>query len=283
LRDLSASTTGRRPLVGEHAGSVVATLFFEPATRTRLSFESAAVRLGMGVISTENAAEFSSATKGETIEDTIHTVSKYADAVVLRHHEDDAADRAAAVEAVSIVNAGSGKLEHPTQAVLDMYTVWREKGRVDNLKVVIGGDLKYGRTVKSLAHMLSKYPGNHLSFVSVPELQIGEGVTGHLDETHTSYDQTDDIFSVVRDADVVYWTRLQKERLEDPSVVSDFVIDQAVLQEMSEDAIIMHPLPRVDEIEPGVDHDPRARYFEQVENGLYTRMALLDRLLRQAG
>lgn len=279
MRNLSADREGRRELAGRHVGTKIATLFYEPSTRTRLSFESAAVSLGMGVISTENAKEYSSSAKGETIEDTINTVSRYAHAVVLRHEDDDAAERAAAVNTVPIVNAGSGKLEHPTQAVLDMYTIWREKAKLDNLNVVIGGDLRYGRTVKSLAYLLSMYGGNNLSLVSTPGLRIGHTITDHLDQTGTAYQETDDIFSAVRDADVVYWTRLQKERLEDPSVESNFVIDHAVLQEMASDAIIMHPLPRVGEIESSVDNNSRAKYFDQVENGLYVRMALLDGLL----
>jgi aspartate carbamoyltransferase catalytic subunit len=279
MREASATREGRRELARRHVGTKIVSLFYEPSTRTRFSFESAALSLGMGVISTDKAAEFSSAKKGETLEDTIKTVGRLAHAVVLRHPEDDAADRAAAVEAVRVINGGSGKLEHPTQAVLDMHTIWKEKGRLDNLKVVMGGDLRYGRTVKSLAYLLSMYDGNHLSLVSTPDLQIGAAVTDHLDATHTSYTETDDMYSVIRDADVVYWTRLQTERLEDKSVVSNFVIDQAALQEMSPEAIIMQPFPRVGEIETSVDNDPRAKYFDQVENGLYVRMAMLDDLL----
>jgi aspartate carbamoyltransferase catalytic subunit len=278
MRQASASRAGLRELKSRQLGMQVATLFYEPSTRTRLSFESAADRLGIGVASTENAAEFSSAAKGETIEDTIRTVGRYTHAIVLRHGEDDAAERAAAVSTVPIINAGSGKLEHPTQAVLDMYTIQRAKDRLEDLKVVIGGDLKHGRTVKSLAHLLSQYRGNHLSFVSTPDLRIGATITDHLKATNTSYEEVDDIYSVVPDADVVYWTRLQKERLENPDLESSFVIDHAVMQEMSDQAILMHPLPRVGEIEPSVDNDSRAVYFDQTENGLYIRMALLDGL-----
>jgi len=277
-----AVEAGRRQLATRRTGFVAATLFYEPSTRTRLSFESAAVRLGMGLISTENAKEFSSAIKGETIEDTVRVVGAYADTIVMRHHEDGTAEKAAAASKVPIINAGDGKNEHPTQALLDMYTIRREKGRLDNLHVVMGGDLKYGRTVRSLARLLSLYDNNHLSFVSVPELQMRDDITAHLDETDTSYTTTDDMFGVLHDADVVYWTRLQKERLgddKDGSVESSFVIDQAALQAMSGSATIMHPLPRVGEIDESVDADPRAKYFAQAENGLYVRMALLDMLL----
>lgn len=276
MRGALDSRSGRRELAGRHAGLVVATLFYEPSTRTRLSFESAAVRLGAGVISTENAREFSSAAKGETIQDTVRTIDRYADVLVMRHHETGAAEQAAAVSGVPIINAGDGKGEHPTQALLDMRTINEERGRLNDLNVVIGGDLKHGRTARSLALLLSMYGNNHIDFVSTTDLQMGDDIKSHLRETGTSFKETDDMFGAVRDADVVYWTRLQKERLSDPNLQSEFTIGQAVLQVMPADAIIMHPLPRVGEIEPCIDNDPRAVYFDQVEHGLHTRMALLD-------
>ena len=271
---------GRRELHALHNGAVMATLFYEPSTRTRLSFESAAQRLGMGLVSTENAGEYSSAIKGETIEDTTRTVAKYADVVVLRHKETGAVDKAAAVSEVPVINAGDGKGEHPTQSLLDAYTIHREKGTLENLKIVMGGDLAHGRTVRSLAQMLSHYKGNEIRFVSVPELQIGDDIKTHLKEKGVKFTETDDMNEALHVADVVYWTRLQKERLKDPGVESSFVIDQLALQAMPTDAIILHPLPRVDEIHTTVDSDPRAKYFEQVENGLYIRMALIDQLLQ---
>lgn len=279
MREQLQTGDGRRELAGSHAGEVAATLFYEPSTRTRLSFESATARLGMGIISTENAKEYSSAIKGESLEDSIRTVSAYAGVIIMRHGDDDSAERAAAVSPVPIINAGAGKGEHPTQSLLDLYTIQHEAGRTDNLRIVIGGDLAHGRTARSLAQLLSLYRGNHLTFVSTPELQMGQDILDHLDERDTSHESTDDMFEAIRDADVVYWTRLQKERLADPTLTSAFSINQAALQVMKEDAIIMHPLPRNQEIDTSVDGDPRAQYFQQVQNGLYVRMALLDMLV----
>ncbi len=230
------------------------------------------------MISTENAGEYSSAIKGETLEDTIRTVNAYADAVVIRHKETGAADRAAAVSTVPIINAGDGKGEHPTQALLDLYTIQREKGRLDSLRIVIGGDLAHGRTARSLAQVVSLYRGNHITFVSVPELQIGDDIKLYLSRHGTTHHETDNLLAALKDADVVYWTRLQKERLSNPALESSFVIDEKALKAMPKDTVIMHPLPRVKEIAAAVDTDPRAAYFRQVENGLYIRMALFDQL-----
>lgn len=269
-----------RKLADVHAGCVAAMLFYEPSTRTRVSHETAALKLGIGVTGTENAGEFSSAIKGETLEDTIRTVSAYADLIVLRHPEIGAADRAATVSTVPIINAGDGAGEHPTQALLDLYTIRRKHGRLTDLNVVIGGDLKHGRTARSLALMMGKYSGNHITFVSTPELQIDTEIKKHLKQEGVSFTEIDNVFEAVTEADVVYWTRLQKERLKNPISGSNFVIDQAVLQAMPKNAIIMHPLPRVDEIAQTVDDDPRAVYFsDQVGNGLYVRMALMEMLL----
>lgn len=276
------TANGRRSLAATHSGAIVATLFYEPSTRTRLSFESAAQRLGAGVISTENASEFSSAAKGEVLEDTIRTVDKYAELIVIRHPEVGTADRAAAVSRSPIINAGDGTGEHPTQALLDMYTIQTKKGRLRDLNIVIGGDLAHGRTARSLAQMASMYPNNTVTFVSTPELRVGEDIKNHLAQRGTDYRETDDLFTVIGTADVVYWTRLQKERLTDPTLQAGFTIGQAALQVMSDQAIIMHPLPRVGEIEHSVDDDPRAVYFDQVEHGLHVRMALTDMLLTSA-
>ena len=281
MRGAMAYRSSRRELAAKHTGLIVATLFYEPSTRTRLSFESAAMRLGAGVISTENAREFSSAAKGETIQDTVRTIDRYADVLVMRHHETGAAEKAAGVSSVPIINAGDGKGEHPTQALLDVRTIKEERGRLEDLTVVIGGDLTHGRTARSLALLLSMYENNHIDFVSTADLRMGDDIKDHLVETNTSFSETDDMFGAVRDADVVYWTRLQKERLSDPNLQSEFTIGQAVLQVMPADAIIMHPLPRVGEIESCVDNDPRAIYFDQVEHGLHTRMALLDDALHE--
>jgi aspartate carbamoyltransferase catalytic subunit len=276
MREMLESPAGRRELADRHKGRIVATLFFEPSTRTRLSFESAAHRLGINVISTENAREHSSAAKGETIEDTVRIVESYADAIIMRHHENGTAERAAAVSSVPIINAGDGTGEHPTQGLLDVFTVKREKGRLDNLRVVAGGDLANGRTVRSFIQMLALYPGNEITFISTPELQMGEDVLNYLDQNKVRYTKTNSLKGSIESADVVYWTRLQKERLSNSKLESGFVIDEDVLSVMRKDAIIMHPLPRVDEITAAVDKDPRAAYFRQAKNGVYIRMALLD-------
>ena len=271
----------RRKLAGRHIGSIAATLFYEPSTRTRLSFASAAERLGVRTITTENAGEFSSAIKGETLEDSIRTVATYVDAIILRHPEEDAPERAASVSAVPIINAGAGKGEHPTQALLDLYTIRNEKGRMDNLNIVIGGDLKHGRTARSLARLAALYSGNRITFVSTPELQMEQDILDHLSNNNTEYEQTDEL-QLLKEADVVYWTRLQKERLKDPIMSSSFSLGLNELAMMRDDAIVMHPLPRNDEVSMDIDTDPRAKYFQQVENGLYVRMALLDHAVNDA-
>lgn len=278
MRDASQSPEGRRKLLGRHAGSIIATLFYEPSTRTRLSFESAAQRLGMGVISTENARDFSSASKGETIEDTIRVVAGYADLIAMRHNETGAAAQAAAVSRVPIINAGDGKGEHPTQALLDAYTIQRELGKLSGLHVVLGGDLANGRTARSLVQLLAS-PDNHFTFISTPELRMGDDIKDYLEERGASYTETDQLLPALNTANVVYWTRLQKERLEDPTLQAGFTLGTEAFTAMPESCIVMHPLPRVGEIDPAVDGDPRAAYFRQAENGLYLRMALMDDLM----
>ncbi len=280
-RKLLETPEGRKQLRELYPDKIVATLFYEPSTRTRLSHESAAQRLGAGIISTENALEFSSAIKGETIEDTVRVVAGYADAIVIRHKETGIVDRAAAASPVSVINAGDGTGEHPTQALLDVYTIWREMGTLEGLNVLMGGDLAHGRTVRSLAQVMSNYKGTSFTFVSTPQLQMGDDIKALLKERGVAYTETDDVNEAVKQADVVYWTRLQKERLEDPTLEAGFVIDETVLKNMKEKSIIMHPLPRVSEITAGVDADPRAAYFRQSHNGVYVRMALLDHLFRQ--
>lgn len=282
LRIQANDNETRRTLAQRYIGRQMCSLFYEPSTRTRLSFEQAGAKMGMGVVSTENAREFSSAAKGETIEDTIQVLNEYDfDVIVLRHNETGSAARAAAVSDVPVINAGDGKGEHPTQALLDTYTIKQNHGRLDNLRIVMGGDLKHGRTVRSLAQLLSKYDGNHISFVSIPELQIGDDIKDILGLNGTTYDETTDMNAAFSQADVVYWTRLQKERLENHDAIPEggFTIDEASLSVMPEGATIMHPLPRVGEIDEKVDQDKRAVYFRQAGNGLYVRMALLDSIL----
>jgi aspartate carbamoyltransferase catalytic subunit len=280
-RKLLETTDGRQQLRALYPDKIIATLFYEPSTRTRLSHESAAQRLGMGVVSTENAAEFSSAIKGETIEDTVRVVAGYADAIVIRHKETGILDRAAAASPVPVINAGDGTGEHPTQALLDVYTIWREMGTLEGLNIVMGGDLAHGRTVRSLAQVMSNYKGTSFTFVTTPQLRMGDDIKQLISERGVSFTETDDVQAATKEADVVYWTRLQKERLEDPTLEAGFVIDEQVMAGMKEKSVIMHPLPRVDEITAGVDADPRAAYFRQSHNGVYVRMALLDYLFSQ--
>ncbi len=282
LRAQVANPKQRLALASLHQGRQLCSLFYEPSTRTRTSFEKAALNFGMGVVSTENAREFSSAAKGETIEDTMGVLNEYGfDIIVMRHHETGAAARAAAASQTPIINAGDGAGEHPTQSLLDAYTIYQSFGRLDNLKLVMGGDLKHGRTVRSLSQLLGRYEGNHINFVSIPELQIGEDIKMKLKEHGTSFSETAEMYDALRDADVVYWTRLQKERLQNPKAVpkDGFKLGPTALEVMPKQTIIMHPLPRVDEIDPAIDSDKRATYFRQAGNGLYMRMALIDTIL----
>jgi aspartate carbamoyltransferase catalytic subunit len=262
------------------SGKLLATLFYEPSTRTRLSFEAAMMRLGGNVLTTENAREFSSAIKGETVEDTVRVVGGYADAIVLRHFEAGAAERAAAVSPVPIINAGDGAGQHPTQALLDLYTIHRELGRVDGLTITLAGDLKYGRTARSLSYLLGKFTGVCLRFVSPPELRMETDITEYLSASGISFEETD---ALSPDTDVLYQTRIQKERLakgEDAEALAGkYVVTREFADRMPEQAIIMHPLPRVDEIQPETDASPRAAYFRQARYGLLVRMALLKRIL----
>lgn len=277
-----ADNESKRELASRYIGNKLCNLFYEPSTRTRLSFGYAADNLGVRVQGTENAREFSSAAKGETLEDTIRVINEYGvDIIVLRHHETGSAVRAASVSEASIINAGDGQGEHPTQALLDAYTIQHSQGRLDNLHIVMGGDLKHGRTARSLAKLLSQFPDNHISFVTVPELQMSDDIKAQLKEDGTTYHESVEMYDAFRKADAVYWTRLQKERLVNPEVVpmSGFVIDKTALEVLPSHSIIMHPLPRVGEIDPAIDTDPRAQYFKQAGNGLFIRMALIDQIL----
>src|SRR3990167_6691198 len=271
----------RREVMQRHFGRIMLSMFYEPSTRTRFSFGIAARKLGIAVEGTENAAEFSSAAKGESIEDTIRVFNEYGvDVINLRTKEEGHANRAASVSNVAIINGGDGKAEHPTQAVLDVYTIQNELGQLGDLRVVIGGDLANGRTARSLALFLSIYSGNHISFVSTPELQIGDDIKAKLTENGTKFEETAEMYDAIREANVVYWTRLQLERLQEDerlSVGQDrFVLDSIALEILPQEAIIMHPLPRQEEIPASTDADPRAKYFRQAGNGLYVRMAMLD-------
>lgn len=265
------------------AGHILATLFYEPSTRTRLSFESAMLRLGGQVISTENAREFSSAIKGESVEDTIRIVAGYANGVVIRHHEQGAAARAASVSPVPVINGGDGPGEHPTQALLDLYTIHHELGTIDELTIALVGDLRYGRAARSLALLLAMSHKTRLIFVAPPATPMGRDVKQHLTDRNVLWSEAMSLDDVVGDADVVYQTRIQRERFatqdEARAAEGHFVITTDSMTHMREGAILLHPLPRVDEISPEVDSDPRAAYFRQAENGVYVRMALLHELM----
>jgi aspartate carbamoyltransferase catalytic subunit len=265
------------------AHRVMATLFYEPSTRTRLSFESAMLRLGGSVIGTEAARTFSSAIKGETLEDTVRMVSSYADLIVLRHDEAGAAARAASVASVPVVNAGDGPGEHPTQALLDLYTIERELGHIDGVRVAFCGDLRFGRTARSLALLLALYPDVRLTFVAPPVIQVGGDILARLEARGVACTLAEQLTDVLDDVDVVYQTRVQKERFTDPleyeQARTAIRIDGAIMRQLPARAIVMHPLPRVDEIAPEVDADPRAAYFRQAANGVAIRMALLEMLL----
>lgn len=266
-------------------GKRVAMVFYQPSTRTRFSFEAATLALGGSIISTEDAAKLSSAAKGESLEDSIQVYGHYAHCIVLRHHEDNAAERAAAVSRVPVINAGCGKGQHPTQALLDAYTIWRTFGKLDGLRVAIMGDLKFGRVVRSLAYLLGKFPNVHLMFVAPEGLELGQDMRMHFQEKNvkfTEYRSVDEIIDIV---DVLYVTRVQLEYMHEEERIKfagSYRLHRGQAQRMREKSIIMHPLPRVDEISTDVDSLPQAVYLsEQVENGLYIRMALLKILLAQ--
>ncbi len=265
-------------------GRIMATLFYEPSTRTRFSFETAMHRLGGSVISTENAAEFSSVAKGETLEDTVRILNGYADVLVLRHYEVGSAKRAASVSRIPVINAGDGAGQHPTQALLDLYTIHKEIGSIDGLRIAMVGDLAQGRTVRSLTYLLSKFQDIRIYFVAPPSLKMKEDILEHLREKQVWYTEETDLDKVLPEVNVVYQTRIQKERFGDR--IADYeqcrgvyVINSESLRLMRANAIVMHPLPRLDEIAMEVDSDPRAAYFRQAQNGLYVRMALLSMVL----
>lgn len=261
-------------------GKIVATLFYEPSTRTRLSFESAAQRIGGKIISTENAKEVSSAVKGETLTDTIKIIEGYADAIVIRHSDNDSSEVAASISKVPIINAGAGKAEHPTQALLDMYTIRDKKGKVDGLKVAISGDLTYGRTTHSLVKLLSLYNDIIVYGVSSEFFTLPQEYIDYMEKRNVKYIPCSEFSELPKDVDVIYHTRTQLERIEDKSIkIEELIINKKVLDTFSEGTLVMHPLPRVNEIAEDVDDDPRAVYFEQAHNGVFVRMAVLKKLL----
>jgi len=268
-------------------GKILLSLFYEPSTRTRLSHESAMLRLGGNVLSTENAKEFSSAAKGETIEDTARVVAGYADVLVIRHHESGMVKRAAEAvseESIHIINAGDGPGQHPTQALLDLHTIQSEFGTIDGLTIALVGDLRYGRTVHSLSYLLAKFQIKKLYLVSHKLLSMKKDVVEYLDRHKVPYEEVEDLDQIIGTIDVLYQTRVQKERFQDrideyERVRGSFIITPLLVQVMRPTARIMHPLPRVDEIEKEVDADARAAYFRQAHYGVDMRMAILHTML----
>lgn len=263
-------------------GKIVSVMFFEPSTRTRMSFESAILRLGGKIIVTENAGSNSSATKGETLEDTIRVLSGYCDAIVMRHSRDDAAEVAAKVSSVPILNAGSGKGEHPTQSLLDMYTIREKRGKIDGVKVAILGDLVYGRTIHSLLTLLCLYDNVEVYGLSKEAFALPEKYITMLKEHGIDYKVCKSFDEIPKDVDVLYHTRIQAERFEGDFGKEEYIINKEILNQFSKDTIILHPLPRVNEISDDIDDDPRAMYFKQAHNGIPIRMSLLLQVLNKA-
>jgi aspartate carbamoyltransferase catalytic subunit len=262
----------------DYQNRILTSLFYQPSTRTRFSFEAAMHRLGGRVLSTEHARAFSSEIEAEQVEDSIRIIGSYCDVIVIRHHETGGAARAAKVSPVPIINAGDGDGgQHPTQALLDLYTIYRERP-LDGLSVAFIGELDRGRTARSLTYLLAKFERVKLFFVSPPEMQMRSDILQYLDRHGVRFELESDIDRVLGEVDVIYQTRIVPERMPRPGT-HRYAINSSVLQRMKPDAMIMHPLPRTVELDKTVDDDPRALYFRQAANGLYVRMALLTMLL----
>ena len=262
---------------------ILATLFFEPSTRTRLSFESAMLSLGGSVLGFSSASN-TSASKGESVSDTISVVSSYCDIIAMRHPKEGAPLVATRKSTVPLINAGDGGHNHPTQTLTDLLTIYREKGRLDNLTIGFCGDLKFGRTVHSLTKAMSRYKNIKFVFIAPPELKIPEYLKHDLlDAKNLDYKEVETIEEVVEELDILYMTRVQKERFfneQDYIRLKDiYILDLKKLEKSKSDLIVMHPLPRVNEIAIEVDDDPRAKYFDQVQNGRFMRMALILKML----
>lgn len=262
---------------------ILATLFFEPSTRTRLSFESAMLSLGGSVLGFSSASN-TSASKGESVSDTISVVSSYCDIIAMRHPKEGAPLVATRKSTVPLINAGDGGHNHPTQTLTDLLTIYREKGRLDNLTIGFCGDLKFGRTVHSLTKAMSRYKNIKFVFIAPSELKIPEYLKHDLlDAKNLDYKEVETIEEVIEDLDILYMTRVQKERFfneQDYIRLKDtYILDLKKLEKSKSNLIVMHPLPRVNEIAIEVDDDPRAKYFDQVQNGRFMRMALILKML----
>ena len=262
-------------------GKVVATLFFEPSTRTRLSFESAINRLGGKIIGFSDSSN-SSVSKGETLNDTIRTVNNYCDLIVMRHPIEGSARFASEIATVPVINAGDGANQHPSQTLLDLYSIRKTQGTLENLNIFMVGDLKYGRTVHSLMMAMSRWNAT-FNFISPEELKMPDEFKLYLDNLGLKYYEHNDFTDIISKADIIYMTRVQKERFSDPidyeKVKNVYVLKDSMLKNTKQSMRILHPLPRVNEINQDVDRNPKAYYFEQALNGVYTRQAILCSLL----
>lgn len=265
---------------------ILASLFYEPSTRTRFSFESAMMRLGGTTISTENAAQFTSFAKGESIEDSTRVIGRYVDIIAMRTTQEGLAQKAADVSYVPVINAGDGKGQHPTQALLDVYTLNRELGRVNGIKIAMVGDLKNGRTVRSLCYLLGKFDGVKTTFVSPENLRMQDDIKTYLKRHKVEYDETNDLNQVLSQVDAIYMTRIQKERMDEDDyekAKGQFVINEDNFNLINTNARLLHPLPHIEEISLPLtteETDQRIAYFRQAQNGLYARMALMEWALK---
>lgn len=263
---------------------LMSTLFFEPSTRTRLSFEAAMHRLGGSVVGFADP-KVSSVAKGETLGDTIRTVESYSDVIVVRHRIEGAAKLAAEIAQVPVINAGDGSQHHPSQTLTDLYTIRNQFGKIDGRKIMFMGDLRHTRSASSFAYGISYYNNVTLFLVSPISLMMRPEITDHLKRKRVRYEETENPLDFVEEADVIYVTRLQEERLEDPSQAEmlrgSYALNQDLLKHARDDAIVMHHLPRIEEIPIEIDYTPHARYFEQAANGLLVRMAFLYLSLRK--
>jgi len=271
----------KKPIQTIASGKVIATLFFEPSTRTRLSFESAANRMGAKVIGFADA-NISSTSKGESLSDTIKTVSRYADLIVMRHPLEGAARLASEVASVPIINAGDGANQHPTQCMLDLYSIRKTQNTLDNLHLALVGDLKYGRTVHSLTEAMCHF-NTTFHLISPPSLKLPSVVKMHIKKQDLKYVQYTEIQDAIDKVDILYMTRVQRERFLDiqdyEKVKNTYILDRSMLENCKKNLKILHPLPRVNEINTNVDDMPQAYYFEQAQNGVYVRQALIAAIL----
>ncbi|GAM54442.1 aspartate carbamoyltransferase [Vibrio ishigakensis] len=287
--ELIVQTAGKlksEPMPELLKNKVVASCFFEPSTRTRLSFETAIQRVGGSVIGFDNGGNTSLAKKGETLADSVQVISTYVDAFVMRHPQEGAARLASEFSnGVPVINAGDGSNQHPTQTLLDLFSIYETQGTLDNLNVAFVGDLKYGRTVHSLTQALAKFNNVRFYFIAPEALAMPDYICEELDEAGISYSLHTDMESVIPELDILYMTRVQKERFDESEyahIKSAYILTASLLTEAKENLKVLHPLPRVDEITTDVDKTPHAYYFTQAENGVYAREALLALVLNQA-